>query len=46
MIDEDYEEWKFSKADKWYIIKWALIIGLGILGLFIGVFELLKRLLP
>lgn len=46
MIDEDYEEWKFTKADIWYIVKWALIIAGGFLGLFIGGVEVLKRLLP
>lgn len=43
MIDEDYEDLKFTKAEIWYIVKWALIISAGFLGLFIVGVELFKR---
>lgn len=43
MIEEENEWWGFSKADIRHIIKWALIISLGLLGLFIAGVELMKR---
>lgn len=41
--NEEHEDWDISKADWLYIIKWGLIVGIGLLSVAYAAVKLLKQ---